>query len=61
VRELDGRRVFLLPDAAAWGAVTLAHWLPGPFHWMMRRWAARQFRAEINRGRHGAGPNPSAP
>jgi short-subunit dehydrogenase len=61
VRELDGRRVFLLPDAAAWAAVTLAHWLPRPFDWIMRRWSARRFKAEITRGRHGAGPNPSAP
>jgi short-subunit dehydrogenase len=61
VRELDGRRAFLLPNFASWGAVALAHWLPGPFEWMMQRWSARAFGAEINRGRHGAGPNPSAP
>ena len=61
VRELDGRRAFLLPNAAAWGAVALAHWLPWLFEWLMGRWSARVLRAEINRGRHGADPNPSAP
>ena len=61
VRELDGRRAFLLPDLPAWGAVTLAHWLPGPFEWFMQRWSPGFFRAEINRARHGAGPSPSAP
>jgi short-subunit dehydrogenase len=61
VRGLDGRRVFLMPNAAAWAVVALAHWCPWLFDWVMRRWAARLFRAEINRGRHGAGPSPSAP
>jgi uncharacterized protein len=61
VRQLDGRRAFLLPNFASWGAVALAHWLPGPFEWMMLRWSAGAFAAEISRGRHGEGPNPSAP
>jgi short-subunit dehydrogenase len=61
VRGLGRRRAFLLPHASAWAAVTLAHWLPGPFEWFMERWSARHFGAEINRARHGEGPNPSAP
>jgi short-subunit dehydrogenase len=61
VRGLDGRQAFLLPNLPAWAAVRLAHWLPGPFDWFMRRWSARLFGAEINRARHGEDPNPSAP
>jgi short-subunit dehydrogenase len=61
VRGLDGRRAFLYPNPAAWASAMLAHWLPGPFDWFMRRWAARLFGAEINRARHGEGPYPSAP
>lgn len=61
VRGLDGRRAYLMPDLAAWAAVTLAHWLPGPFEWCMDRWSSRVFGAEINRARHGGGPSPSAP
>jgi short-subunit dehydrogenase len=61
VRGLGRRQAFLLPSAVAWATVTLAHWLPGPFEWFMQRWSARHFAAEINRARHGAGPNPSAP
>jgi short-subunit dehydrogenase len=61
VRELDGRRAFLLPDLPSWAAVTLAHWLPGPFEWFMLRWSAGYFGGEISRARHGEGPYPSAP
>jgi short-subunit dehydrogenase len=60
VRGLGRRRPFLLTNPAAWAPVTFAHWLPGPFEWFMERWSARHFRAEINRARHGEGPNPSA-
>ncbi len=62
VRGLGGRQAFLLPNAAAWAAVAVAHWLPGPSptgSW--QRWSARIFGAEITRARHGEGPNPSAP
>jgi short-subunit dehydrogenase len=58
VRGLGRRRAFLLPSAAAWAVVTLAQWLPGPFEWLMERWSARHFGAEINRARHGEGPSP---
>jgi hypothetical protein len=61
VRGIDGRRAFLLPDLAAWGVVTLSRWLPGPFDWLMGRWAPGYFRDELNRARRGAGPRPSAP
>ena len=47
VRGLDGRAAFLLPTWQAWTAVTVAHWLPGPFDWFMERWAPIRFRQEI--------------
>ncbi len=61
VRGLGGRQAFLLTNAAPWAVAALARWLPGPFDWCMERWSARLFGAEINRARHGEGPNPSAP
>jgi uncharacterized protein len=39
VRGIDGRSAFLLPSWRAWAVVTLAHWLPGPFDWVMARWS----------------------
>jgi short-subunit dehydrogenase len=54
VRGLDGRKAFLFPDFASWGAVFLAHWLPGPFDWAMARWAPRIFGRQIERARAGA-------
>jgi short-subunit dehydrogenase len=39
VRGLDRRSAFLLPSWRAWAVVTLAHWLPAPFDWIMVRWA----------------------
>jgi short-subunit dehydrogenase len=39
VRGLDRRVAFLMPSARAWGVVTLAHWLPAPFDWIMRRFS----------------------
>lgn len=51
LRGLDLRRAFLLPSAAAWATVTLAHWLPGLFEWLMTRWAPGHFRAELERAR----------
>ena len=57
-------RARFLPDGIAQGlsspgevqewAVTLAHWLPGPFDWFMGRWAPVSFGREIERAR-GAG------
>jgi short-subunit dehydrogenase len=63
VRGLDGRKAFLCPDARAWIAVAVAHWLPGPFEWFMMRWSRRLSRAggTLNRAHPGAGPRPSAP
>jgi short-subunit dehydrogenase len=39
VRGIDGRSTFLFPSWRAWAAVTLAHWLPGPFDWTVGRFA----------------------
>jgi uncharacterized protein len=54
LRGLDRRCVFLLPSWRAWVVVTLAHWLPAPFDWIMCRWAPASYREVINR------PAPSA-
>src|SRR5262249_46931477 len=59
VRGIDGRKAFLMPDFASWAAVTLAHWLPGPFEWTMARWSPGIFRRQIERARTGV--SPSAP
>ncbi|SIO62994.1 hypothetical protein SAMN05444166_7210 [Singulisphaera sp. GP187] len=53
VRGIDGRKAFLYPSMAAWWTVTLAHWLPGPFDWLMARWSPRVFGAQIERARSG--------
>jgi short-subunit dehydrogenase len=39
VRGLDRRTAFLVPSWRAWIVVTLTHWLPAPFDWIMCRWA----------------------
>ena len=49
VRGLDGRSAFLLPSWRAWAVVTLAHWLPGPFDWVMNRWSPGSYRDVMNR------------
>lgn len=54
VRGLDRRGRFLMPDPVAWATVALAHWLPGPFEWMMNRWSARVFQAELDRVKRGS-------
>jgi len=46
VRELDGRRAFLMPSGDARWIVRLAHWLPAPFDLFMSRWGPRHFRKE---------------
>ncbi len=51
VRGLDGRRAFLLPSPIAWAVVAASRWLPGPFEWLMSRWAPGHFRAEIEASR----------
>ncbi len=61
VRGLDRRAAFLMPSPTARAVVALAHWLPGPFDWAMRRWSARAFGAEIARAKAGASSSPSAP
>ena len=44
VRGLDRRCAFLLPSWRAWVVVSLAHWLPGPFDWIMCRWAPGSYK-----------------
>lgn len=46
VRELDGRKAFLMPSADARWIVRLAHWLPAPFDAFMSRWGPGHFRRE---------------
>ncbi|MGP0064491.1 MAG: SDR family NAD(P)-dependent oxidoreductase [Isosphaeraceae bacterium] len=51
VRGLDSRRGLVMPTWRAWTIVTLAHWLPIPFDWIMMRFkpARSQDRAEERR------------
>lgn len=56
VRELDGRRAFLMPSFIAGATVALAHWLPVPFDWAMARWSPKVFRGEIERARRTQAP-----
>jgi uncharacterized protein len=51
VRGIDGRSAFLLPSWRAWTVVTLAHWLPAPFDWVMNRWAPGSYRDVMNRAK----------
>ena len=44
VRGLDRRSAFLLPSWRAWIVVTLAHWLPAPFDWIMCRWSPGSYK-----------------
>lgn len=53
VRGIDGRKVFLMPNYLAWAPITFARVLPGPFDWLMTRWAPGHFREEIERARTG--------
>lgn len=47
IRGIDGRSTFLFPSWRAWTAVTLAHWLPGPFDWLMSRYAPGSYQNVI--------------
>jgi len=51
LKGLDRRAAFLIPSWMGWLFVTLAHWLPGPFEWLMERWSAAYFRKEIEEAR----------
>jgi hypothetical protein len=46
VRELDGRKAFLMPSGDARWIVRLSHWLPAPFDLFMARWGPGHFRRE---------------
>ena len=48
VRGLDRRTAFLLPSWRAWAVVTLAHWLPMPFDWVMRRWSPGSYHKRLS-------------
>ncbi len=47
VRGIDGRSAFLFPSWKAWAVVTLAHWLPGPFDWLLSHWAPGSYQDVI--------------
>ena len=47
VRGLDRRKAFLIPSPGPRFLVALARWLPGPFEWIMLRWAPGYFRREV--------------
>ena len=44
VRGIDGRSTFLMPSWPAWTIVTLAHWLPGLFDFVMSRWTPSSYK-----------------
>lgn len=44
VRGIDRRSKFLMPTWTAWTIVTLAHWLPGLFDFVMTRWTPSSYR-----------------
>jgi short-subunit dehydrogenase len=43
VRGIDRRSRFLMPSWPAWMIVTLAHWLPGLFDFVMTRWTPSSY------------------
>jgi len=57
IRGIDGRSAFLFPSWKAWAVVTLAHWLPAPFDWLMSHWAPGSYQDVIKplMDRSGAG------
>jgi short-subunit dehydrogenase len=44
IRGIDRRSKFLMPTWTAWTLVTLAHWLPGPFDFVMNRWTPSSYK-----------------
>ena len=44
VRGLDRRQAFVLPSWRAWVVVKFAHWLSGPFDWIMCRWSPGSYK-----------------
>lgn len=47
LRGLDRRAAFVFPTPLAAAIVRAAHWLPGPFEWLLGRWAATAGRREM--------------
>ncbi len=48
VRGLDRRTAFVLPSWRAWALVSLAHWLPAPFDWIMGRWSPGSYHKRLH-------------
>ncbi|MGE3818960.1 MAG: SDR family NAD(P)-dependent oxidoreductase [Isosphaeraceae bacterium] len=48
---LDRREAFVFPTWTPWTIVKLSRWLPGPFDWVLSRWAARHVRRELERAK----------
>ena len=51
LKGLDRNRTFWLPTWPAWAVVMAERVLPGPFDWLMARWAPGHFRREIEQGK----------
>jgi uncharacterized protein len=51
VRGLEKRSAFVIPSFKAWMIVELAHWLYGPFDWLVGRVAPGLFQMEIEKER----------
>jgi short-subunit dehydrogenase len=51
VRGLDSRSAFRFPNVSAWAVVAASQGLPGPFDWIMSRFALGRIRGELDRAR----------
>lgn len=60
LRGLDRNRAFVFPTALAATVVRASHWLPGPFSFVLNRWAPSYFRKELEAGRERVEPPPDA-
>jgi uncharacterized protein len=49
IRGIDSRAMFVFPSWKAWAVVKLAHWLPGPFDFLMGRFAPGSYQKIISR------------
>jgi uncharacterized protein len=56
VRGIDGRSTFLMPSWSAWAIVSLAHWLPGPFDFVMSRWTPSSYKDALAGVKAASGP-----
>jgi short-subunit dehydrogenase len=56
VRGIDGHSTFLMPSWPSWSIVTLAHWLPGLFDYVMGRWTPSSYKDALAAVKAAPGP-----